>query len=36
MRIDYVDQEQAAISGRFGVHAHDCIKAWDWRRLQQR
>lgn len=29
---DYVEHEKAAIGGRLGVHAHDCIKAWDWRR----
>jgi hypothetical protein len=27
MRIDYVDQKQAARGGRFGAHAHNCIKA---------
>jgi endonuclease YncB( thermonuclease family) len=29
---DYVDQERTAIGARLGVHAHDCEKAWDWRR----
>ena len=29
---DYVAQERAAIGARLGVHAHDCEKAWDWRR----
>jgi endonuclease YncB( thermonuclease family) len=29
---DYVDQERAAIEAKAGVHAHDCAKAWDWRR----
>jgi endonuclease YncB( thermonuclease family) len=28
---DYVKQERAAIGSRLGVHAHDCMKAWDWR-----
>jgi endonuclease YncB( thermonuclease family) len=28
---DYVSQEKAAIGARLGVHAHDCMKAWDWR-----
>ena len=28
---DYVGQEKAAIDARLGVHAHDCMKAWDWR-----
>jgi hypothetical protein len=23
----------AAIGARIGLHAHDCQKAWDWRRL---
>lgn len=29
---DYVQQERAAIGARIGVHAHDCMKAWDWRK----
>lgn len=29
---DYIGQEKAAIGARLGVHAHDCMKAWDWRR----
>jgi endonuclease YncB( thermonuclease family) len=29
---DYVKEERAAISARSGVHAHDCMKSWDWRR----
>ena len=29
---DYIGQEKAAIGARLGVHAHDCDKAWDWRR----
>jgi endonuclease YncB( thermonuclease family) len=29
---DYVDQEKAAIGTRLGVHALDCMNAWDWRR----
>ena len=28
---DYIQQEKAAIGARLGVHAHDCMKAWDWR-----
>ena len=28
---DYIDQERAAIGARLGVHAHDYMKAWDWR-----
>jgi hypothetical protein len=28
---DYVQQEKAAIGSRLGVHAHDCMKAWDGR-----
>jgi endonuclease YncB( thermonuclease family) len=26
---DYVSQERAAIGAHLGVHAHDCMKAWD-------
>jgi endonuclease YncB( thermonuclease family) len=29
---DYIGQERAAISARLGVHAHDCMEAWDWRK----
>jgi endonuclease YncB( thermonuclease family) len=29
---DYIGQERAAIGAQLGVHAHDCMKAWDWRR----
>lgn len=28
---DYVSQERTAIDARLGLHAHDCMKAWDWR-----
>ena len=28
---DYVEQGNAAILSRAGVHAHDCEKPWDWR-----
>ena len=28
----YIGQEKEAIGAGVGVHAHDCIKAWDWRR----
>lgn len=28
---DYVDQEALARQERLGVHAHDCVPAWDWR-----
>jgi endonuclease YncB( thermonuclease family) len=31
---DYISQEKAAMSARLGVHAHDCMKAWDWRRMR--
>ncbi len=30
---DYVSQETEANNTRAGVHAHDCIKPWDWRAL---
>lgn len=29
---DYVAEERAAIEVRVGVHAHQCEKAWDWRK----
>ena len=28
---DYVELEAAAKAARLGVHAHDCIAAWEWR-----
>ena len=28
---DYVDQEALAKADRLGVHAHDCVVAWEWR-----
>jgi endonuclease YncB( thermonuclease family) len=28
---DYISQERAAVGAHRGVHAHDCMKAWDWR-----
>lgn len=28
---DYVGQEALARQERLGVHAHDCVPAWDWR-----
>ena len=28
---DYVDQEARAKSAGVGVHAHDCVPAWEWR-----
>lgn len=31
---DYIGEERAAISARLGVHAHDCMRAWDWRRAR--
>ena len=31
---DYISREKAAMSARLGVHAHDCMKAWDWRRMR--
>jgi len=29
---DYIGQEKAEINAPIGVHTHDCMKAWDWRR----
>jgi len=31
---DYTVQETNAMIGVFGVHAHDCMKAWEWRTRQ--
>ena len=28
---DYMELEAAAKSARLGVHAHDCLAAWEWR-----
>ena len=33
---DYVDQEARARADRLGVHAHDCLPAWEWRAQQRR
>jgi len=29
---NYIGQKKAATGSPLGVHAHDCKKAWDWRR----
>jgi endonuclease YncB( thermonuclease family) len=31
----YIAEERRAIEARLGVHAHDCMKAWDWRQLRR-
>ncbi|MCW5737855.1 MAG: thermonuclease family protein [Enhydrobacter sp.] len=31
---DYTVQETNAMIAVFGVHAHDCMKAWEWRTRQ--
>jgi endonuclease YncB( thermonuclease family) len=28
---DYLEEEQAALQARRGVHTHGCERAWDWR-----
>ena len=33
---DYVSQQAKARAGRHGVHAHDCVPAWEWRAQQRR
>jgi endonuclease YncB( thermonuclease family) len=33
---DYVSQQAMAKAGRRGVHAHDCVPAWEWRAQQRR
>jgi endonuclease YncB( thermonuclease family) len=32
---DYLDQEAGAKADRLGVHAHDCVPAWEWRTKQR-
>lgn len=32
----YVDQEARAKADRLGVHAHDCVPAWEWRAQQRK
>lgn len=31
----YVDAERRAAAGGRGLHAHDCVPAWDWRARQR-
>ncbi len=33
---DYVEQEARAKLAKVGVHARDCVPAWEWRALQRR
>ena len=33
---DYVDEYAKAAAERRGVHAHDCLPAWEWRAAQRR
>lgn len=33
--VDYVADEAAAKAALLGVHAHDCIPAWEWRARQR-
>ena len=28
---DYVEQEEKAKANKLGVHAHQCVPAWEWR-----
>lgn len=32
---DYVEQEARAKAAGFGVHAHGCVPAWEWREQQR-
>ena len=34
--VDYVDQQEEARRANRGVHAHDCLPAWEWRAQQRR
>lgn len=29
--VDYIEQEAAAKAAGLGLHAHDCLPAWEWR-----
>jgi endonuclease YncB( thermonuclease family) len=33
--VDYVDQQEEARRANRGVHAHDCVPAWEWRAEQR-
>ena len=33
--VDYVDQQKEARRANRGVHAHDCVPAWEWRAQQR-
>ena len=33
---DYVGQEAEAKAAGLGVHAHDCLPAWEWRALNRK
>jgi endonuclease YncB( thermonuclease family) len=33
--IDYIDQQEEARVANRGVHAHDCVRAWEWRAQQR-
>ena len=33
--VDYVDQQEEARRANRGVHAHDCVPAWEWRAQQR-
>ena len=34
--VDYIDQQEEARIANRGVHAHDCVPAWEWRAQQRR
>ena len=33
--VDYIDQQEEARIANRGVHAHDCVPAWEWRERQR-
>jgi endonuclease YncB( thermonuclease family) len=33
--VDYVEQQEDARRANRGVHAHDCVPAWEWRAQQR-
>jgi endonuclease YncB( thermonuclease family) len=33
--LNYVDQGAWAQADRLGVHAHECVPAWEWRAKQR-
>lgn len=32
----YVEQQEAAVRARVGLHGHGCLEAWEWRSMHRR